>query len=137
MYDFWTNEKYGGNSSILITAPLDHLPIFVRAGVLLPWKEEIANYISDQPDQVMTFKAFGENAQWEHYQDDGLDFAYQEGQFNRYQVQLIGGQGHVKLTHHGFNPLYKQITIMTPTGRQVFNLMGDHYEIQDDKSKFN
>lgn len=136
-YDFWTNEKYGGNSSILITAPLDHLPIFVRAGVLLPWKEEIANYISDQPDQVMTFKAFGENAQWEHYQDDGLDFAYQEGQFNRYQVQLIGGQGHVKLTHHGFNPLYKQITIMTPTGRQVFNLMGDHYEIQDDKSKFN
>jgi alpha-glucosidase len=35
-YDFWTHDAYDGPSSPDVTAALDHVPLFVRAGALLP-----------------------------------------------------------------------------------------------------
>lgn len=35
-YDFWSGEYYAGGQTITVDAPLDRLPLFVRAGALLP-----------------------------------------------------------------------------------------------------
>jgi alpha-glucosidase (family GH31 glycosyl hydrolase) len=34
--DFWTNTTYAGDQVVTLDAPLDRIPVFVRAGAILP-----------------------------------------------------------------------------------------------------
>lgn len=38
-YHFWTDRKYTGGQSVTVEAPLDQMPIFVKAGSILPMKK--------------------------------------------------------------------------------------------------
>ena len=111
--DFWNNREYDGQQDIVADAPLDKLPLFIKQDTLLPWGAAV-DHISEEPDTTMTFKLFGDTGTYEHYQDDGLDFNYQNGEFNRYEVTVQDGQVGVKLLHHGFAPAYRTITIELP-----------------------
>lgn len=131
-YDFWTNAEYCGGRTILADAPLDHLPLFVKAGTLLPWQAEIGTHVKMEPEQAITFKAFGERTRWTHYQDNGSDFRYQQGEFNLYDLWTANGNAHIELTKHGFQPCYQRINVELATNKQAFQLSDDHYEPQDD-----
>ncbi|MFC6206462.1 glycoside hydrolase family 31 protein [Levilactobacillus tongjiangensis] len=108
--DFWNNQEYRGEQDIVVAAPLDKLPLFVKKGTVLPWGPAVS-YISDEPDTTMTFKLYGNTTTYQHYQDNGTDFAYQDGHYNRYTISVTDGQVQVRLTHHGFEPVYQTIQL--------------------------
>ena len=57
-----------------------------------------------------------------HYQDNGLDFAYQDGEYNEYYVEVDeNGQALVELTKHGYGPNYQKIYVETADQRLEFN----------------
>jgi alpha-D-xyloside xylohydrolase len=35
-FDFWTNQTYPGKQSVKLDVPLERIPIFVKAGTILP-----------------------------------------------------------------------------------------------------
>ncbi|WP_143462745.1 glycoside hydrolase family 31 protein [Levilactobacillus enshiensis] len=111
--DFWNNREYPGNQDILVDAPLDKLPLFIKKDTLLPWGQEVS-HVAETPDTTMTFKAFGQNASYDHYQDNGSDFNYEDGEFNRYLITVKDGDVNVTLTHSGFKPVYRTITVDLP-----------------------
>ncbi len=39
-YNFWTNERLHGGQTITVDAPIDTLPLFVRAGSILPLRHQ-------------------------------------------------------------------------------------------------
>ena len=47
-YDYWTNKKYAGGTMISVDAPLDVVPMFVRAGAIIPVGPPL-NYIGEKP----------------------------------------------------------------------------------------
>ncbi len=53
----------------------------------MPWGQAV-EHISDKPDTKMTFRLFGNAATYTHYQDDGIDFNYQKGEYNQYVVSV-------------------------------------------------
>lgn len=108
-FDFWTGKVYVGQQSYLIKAALDYLPLFVRNHALIPWGY-LENYVGEKPERHMNFYAFGTTAGGEHYQDNGTDFAYQQGEYNRYQIEVTPDGGTITLTHHGMTP-YQTITL--------------------------
>ena len=55
--DYWTQEVITGPQSRLIVAPLDVLPLYVRANTLIPTVEP-ADYIADGPFDAVTFDAY-------------------------------------------------------------------------------
>lgn len=124
--DFWNNREYDGQQDIVVDAPLDKLPLFIKANTLLPWGPSV-DHISEEPDKAMTFKLFGNEGTYEHYQDDGLDFNYQNGEFNRYEVTVKDGEVAVNLLHHGFEPAYQTITVDLPD-----NSVTLHYDTASD-----
>jgi len=111
--DFWNNREYTGNQDIVADAPLAKLPLFIKKDTLLPWGAPVS-HISEEPDTTMTFKLFGNAGTYTHYQDDGLDFNYQNGEFNRYEITVKDGQVAVDLLHHGYDPAYQTITVDLP-----------------------
>lgn len=109
--DFWNHATYAGNQDVVVDAPLDRLPLFVKANTLLPWGPAVS-HVDPTPLTSMTFKLFGATGDYHHYQDNGTDFNYQNGEWNDYLVSVPkDAPVTVQLTHHGYQPVYSRINV--------------------------
>ncbi|XWK89952.1 MAG: glycoside hydrolase family 31 protein [Phormidium sp.] len=78
-YDWWTGEKYQGSTHILADAPLEKMPLFVRAGAIIPMSP-VMQYINEKPLDPLTLRIYpGATGELTFYEDDGETFAYENG----------------------------------------------------------
>jgi len=77
-YDWWTNRKISGGQWIEAAAPIDRIPLFVRAGSIVPLGAPIQNTATKQAlSEIRVFP--GRNASFTLYDDDGVTNAYKKG----------------------------------------------------------
>ena len=77
-YDWWTNHKLAGGQWIDAAAPIDRIPLFVRAGSIVPLGAPIQNTSTKQPlSEIRVFP--GRDASFTLYDDDGVTNAYKKG----------------------------------------------------------
>jgi len=77
-YNYWTNERLQGGQTIEADAPIDTLPLFVRAGSIVPLGSEIVS--TEQPQTVATVRVYpGADGNFTVFQDDGTTYAYEKG----------------------------------------------------------
>ena len=80
-FNFWTNERVRGGKRILAVAPIDTIPIFVRAGSLLPLGSAIQSTNERQViEKVRIYR--GADAHFTLYSDDGNTYAYEQGHYD-------------------------------------------------------
>jgi alpha-glucosidase len=78
-YDFWTTRRYTGPSDMMVDAPLDHIPIFVRGGAIVP-TQQVVEYTDQAPINPLTFEIYPDgSSSRDYYEDDGLSFDYRRG----------------------------------------------------------
>ena len=80
-YDFWTGEQINGNDTKTVNSPIDNMPIYVKAGAIIPMGPEIqhANQLSD-PIEIRVYK--GADGQFNLYEDAGDNYKYEEGEYS-------------------------------------------------------
>jgi alpha-D-xyloside xylohydrolase len=82
-YDFWTGEAAEGGARVTAPAPLDSMPVHVRAGAIVPFGPELM-YTSEKPaDPIVLYVYGGANGSFELYEDDGATYDYETGAFSR------------------------------------------------------
>jgi alpha-D-xyloside xylohydrolase len=82
-YDFWTGKSFDGGQMITYAAPYDAIPIFVRAGSIVPLGPEL-QYTAEKPaDPISLYVYRGADADFNLYEDDGLTNAWETGQYSR------------------------------------------------------
>jgi alpha-glucosidase (family GH31 glycosyl hydrolase) len=97
-YNYWTNERVHGGQTITVAAPIDTLPIFVKAGSILPTGEPIET--TRDPQKLAKIKIYpGANADFTLYNDDGVSYAYEQGKHEITKLHWDDASG--KLTHQG------------------------------------
>ncbi|WP_443938978.1 glycoside hydrolase family 31 protein [Pedobacter sp. MW01-1-1] len=80
-FNYWTGQKYAGEAYHHVVAPLDTIPLFVKAGAIIPMQPEMA-YAGEKPVDVITLDIFPYgNSQYKLYEDDNLSNAYKTGNF--------------------------------------------------------
>lgn len=80
-FDFWTNECYGGGQYVTVDAPIDRMPIFVKAGTILP-KVSGLQYASQKPEQPMKLLVYpGADASFKLYEDEGNNYNFEKGAY--------------------------------------------------------
>lgn len=77
-YDWWTNEKIAGGRTITAAAPIDRIPLYVRAGSIVPIGVQIPNTGTRQMLQEIRVYP-GKDASFALYDDDGVTNAYRKG----------------------------------------------------------
>jgi len=77
-YNYWTNERLHGGQTIVADSPVETLPLFVKAGSIVPLGSEV-----DSTQQMQTISSLrvypGANASFSLYDDDGKTYAYEKG----------------------------------------------------------
>jgi alpha-D-xyloside xylohydrolase len=78
-YNYWTNERFRGGQTVEVDAPIDTLPLFVRAGSILPLGEPIES--TREAQKLSKLRVYpGADADFTLYQDDGKTYAYEKGE---------------------------------------------------------
>jgi len=77
-YNYWTNERVSGGKWIEVSAPIETIPLFVRAGSIVPMGSAVTGASKDQViESVRVYP--GADAQFTLFSDDGTSYKYERG----------------------------------------------------------
>jgi alpha-D-xyloside xylohydrolase len=100
-YNFWTNERVHGGQQLRVNAPIDTIPIFVRAGSILPLGAPVLS--TDEKQAIAEVRIYpGADGEFTLYSDDGQTYAYEHGKSEI--TRLHWDDASRKLTRTGGTP---------------------------------
>jgi len=80
-YDFWTGAQIKGDQHIEAQAPLDRIPVYVKAGSIVPLGPEI-EYAEQSPDAPIELRIYrGGDGAFNLYNDEGDTYDYEKGAY--------------------------------------------------------
>ncbi len=80
-YDFWTGKRLKGGQTVTLQTQLDRVPMFLRAGSILPLGEEM-QYVSEKPWDNLEIRVYpGTDGTFTLYEDEGDNYNYEKGQY--------------------------------------------------------
>jgi alpha-glucosidase (family GH31 glycosyl hydrolase) len=85
-YDFWTNERIEGGREITRTVDLETMPLYVRAGAVLPLGP-VKQFVEEGSEEPLTVTVYpGRDGSFLLYEDDGRSFDYRRGEWMGVQL---------------------------------------------------
>ena len=121
-YDYWTNKVYKGGQRVTIGTTLDRVPMFVRAGSILPLGPEM-QYVGEKSLDHLELRIYpGADGSFTLYEDEGDNYNYEKGVYStiafkwndRSRTLTIGDR-------QGSYPgmlQNRQFTVILPDGKQ-------------------
>jgi alpha-D-xyloside xylohydrolase len=81
-YNFWTGKRYAGGQILRTAAPLEIVPLFVRAGTILPLGPEV-QHAGEKRSAPLELRVYpGEDGQFNLYDDEGDSYRYEQGEYS-------------------------------------------------------
>lgn len=137
-YDFHTGQYYEGGKEYVVASPIDKLPLFIKAGAILPMQSEV-QYTSEQPDDVLRIHLYhsDQSNSFLYYEDDGESYDYEKNAFYKRDLKYNAEEGEfyfesvqgsakskykqMQLIFHGFESFERTIEV---NGEQI-EVMGE------------
>ncbi len=90
-YDFYTGKLAGEAEIITVTPGLDHIPVFVRDGGIVPMAE--SSQLPTAAKANLMIRVYGnQETSYKLYDDDGLTFDYEKGAFTWREIRVTKGK---------------------------------------------
>ncbi|MDD4970354.1 MAG: glycoside hydrolase family 31 protein [Paludibacter sp.] len=81
-YDFWTGEKKNGGQTIQKITPLDIIPLYIKAGSILPFGPKV-QYATEKKWDNLEIRIYkGANGEFNLYEDENDNYNYEKGAFS-------------------------------------------------------
>lgn len=126
--DFWSGEKFNGGQSVNVGVTLDKIPLFVKAGSILPLgaEKQYASEYTDKPWEIRIYP--GADATFTIYEDEGDNYNYENGKFATFELTWKDAEKTLEISHRkgSFTGMKEErtfnITVVSPqqgTGMNV------------------
>ena len=80
-YDLYTGTYQPGGKRITAAAPFERMPVFVKAGAIIPFGPDL-QYTTEKPADTITLKVYtGADGDFQLYEDEGTNYNYEKGRF--------------------------------------------------------
>ncbi len=83
-YDFYSDKYYDGQQEITSECPIDKLPVYVKAGSMIPMQSPV-QHTAEKPSDTLRVHLYrnidNKDVEWEYYEDDGVTYQYKDGAF--------------------------------------------------------
>lgn len=80
-YDFYTGRAEAGGREITAAAPYERIPLYVKAGSILPLGPELQYTGEKKPETITLWVFAGADGSFRLYEDEGTNNNYEKGQF--------------------------------------------------------
>jgi alpha-D-xyloside xylohydrolase len=80
-YNLYTNEYIEGGQRLVVDAPYEQIPVFVREGSVIPFGPEM-EWSDEKPAELINLYVYaGQNGQFQLYEDEGTNYNYEKGKY--------------------------------------------------------
>ena len=112
-YDFHTGERHPGGTLLDAAAPLARMPLFVRAGSIVPTGPAIRHTGESLNAPITLLVYTGADGDFELYEDDGVSYGYETGEWSRIPMRYDDDTGELHIAERvgGFDEMAKDRTI--------------------------
>lgn len=81
-FDFWTGERLSGRQEVTKETPIDIMPIYVKAGSILPMGPEV-QYAGEKPWKTLEIRVYpGADGDFVLYEDELDNYNYEKGLYS-------------------------------------------------------
>ena len=121
-YDFWTNKQYNGGQHVTLETSFDRVPMFVRAGSILPLGPEM-QYVGEKSWDNLELRIYpGADGSFLLYEDEGDNYNYEKGAYSTIAFQWNDRTRTLTIAdRQGSYPgmlQSRQFTLVLPSGKQ-------------------
>ena len=126
--DYWSGKRYEGGRMIRVPAPLEIVPMFVRAGAIIPLAPAM-KFIGESRWDPLTLAIYPDekgSASASLYEDDGLSPAYTDGGFRRTEIKVTsaGKDFHLKTSFTGsYRPGTRKVSFILSHSDKIFAML--------------
>ena len=120
-YDFWTGKQYKGGQSVTLETQLNRVPMFVKAGSIVPMGPEM-QYVGEKAWDDLELRVYpGADGEFVLYEDEGDSYNYEKGAYTT--INMKWNERAHTLTIGERQGSYKgmiqqrRFTIVTPDGQ--------------------
>ncbi|MFI0429581.1 TIM-barrel domain-containing protein [Mariniflexile sp. HMF6888] len=78
-FDFWTGKSYKGGQTIEKKTPINIMPLYVKAGTIIPWGPEVQYALEKKADDMEIRIYPGADGEFTLYEDEGDNYNYEKG----------------------------------------------------------
>ena len=80
-YNLYTNEYIEGGQRLVVDAPYEQIPVFVREGAIIPFGPEM-EWSDEKPAELINLYVYaGQNGSFQLYEDEGTNYNYEKGKY--------------------------------------------------------
>ena len=80
-YDFYTGQHIEGGQTLVVDAPYERIPVFVREGAIIPFGPEM-EWCDEKPAELINLYIYeGADGQFQLYEDEGTNYNYEKGKY--------------------------------------------------------
>jgi alpha-D-xyloside xylohydrolase len=95
-YNFWTGKKFKGGQSVATAAPIDQIPVYVKAGSVLPFGPKV-QYATEKKWDKLEIRIYeGSDGSFTLYEDEGDNYNYENGAYSN--IELVWNNARKTLT---------------------------------------
>jgi alpha-glucosidase len=89
---------FKGNQEVTVDAPLNDLPVFVKASGIIPMQSDI-QYTNQKPSPILDLHIYSGNRSnsFLYYEDDGITYQFESGQYYKRMISYEPGQNSIRL----------------------------------------
>jgi alpha-D-xyloside xylohydrolase len=81
-FDFWTGDKYTGGQKISREAPVDIIPLYIKAGSIMPYGPRV-QYATEKKWDNLEIRVYeGANGVFNLYEDENDNYNYEKGAYS-------------------------------------------------------
>ncbi|HKI45233.1 MAG TPA: TIM-barrel domain-containing protein [Balneolales bacterium] len=114
-YNYWTGEKVDGKQDITVPTPLDQMPIFIKAGAIIPMQKPM-KYVGQEPVDTLRLDIYPfKSSSYSIYDDDGKSLKYETGDFAKTKIKCRDDESRI------------EVAINTPVGK--YNVPARSYKL--------
>ncbi|HXI85028.1 MAG TPA: glycoside hydrolase family 31 protein [Verrucomicrobiae bacterium] len=110
-YDYWTKQKHGGGQHVTAPAPFDTLPLFVRAGSIIPMTKPMEFIGRKSIGEIILDVYPGKKTVGCLYEDDGESFDYERGAYSLTHFSWADGRLKVDKNKTGYKSAAKKYRV--------------------------
>ena len=113
-YDWWTDERYIGPADVVASAPLDRLPLYVRAGAVIPMGE-VMQFVGERAEERRQLHVYAGNGTSHLYEDAGDGWEHIAGHYRHSVFRSVWDEGVLilKRTASGhYAPAYRAFEVV-------------------------
>lgn len=108
-FDFWTGQRTRGSRHMVADAPLERIPIYARAGTLLPLGP-VQQYTGEVRSGTVELHVWPGEGILDWYEDDGKSQAYASGVFYRRRITMRPRGRGMEIVFHAPEGSYAPLT---------------------------